>query len=177
MKIEKQKFSFRDFAQMFVRTRNGAEAAVMLGAQADEAKKIEANYLANEKVRAEIRKLDRTDEQTLCYVKTGLSRLAFGAVNEAAALIFAEDLNRDDILKADLFNVSEIKKIKGGGVEIKFFDRQKAMEKLVELDPELKEVSDAEEFLNALCRSSEELNVEYDTLSEEAELPDDGSQK
>lgn len=173
MKLAKQNFSLRDFAQMFVRTRNGAEAAVMLGARADEAKKIEAKYLANEKVKEEIRKLDRADEQTLCYIKTGLSRLAFGAVNEAAALIFDEEVSRDDILKADLFNVSEIKKIKGGGVEIKFFDRQKAMEKLVELDPELKEVSDAEEFLNALCRSSKDID---ESLSgKEAETEDDGS--
>lgn len=175
MKISKQNFSLRDFAQMFVRTRNGAEAAVMLGAQADEAKKIEAKYLANEKVKAEIRKLDRADQQTLCYIKTGLSRLAFGAVNEAAALIFDEEVSRDDILKADLFNVSEIKKIKGGGVEIKFFDRQKAMEKLVELDPELKEVSDAEEFLNALCRSSEDIDESLE--EKEAELPDDDPQQ
>ncbi len=176
MKLAKQNFSLRDFAQMFVRTRNGAEAAVMLGAQSDEAKKIEAKYLANEKVKEEIRKLDRSDEQTLCYIKTGLSRLAFGAVNEAAVLIFDEEVKRDDILKADLFNVSEIKKIKGGGVEIKFFDRQKAMEKLVELDPELKEVSDAEEFFNALRRSSEGID---DSLEEkEAETTDDnGSQQ
>ena len=148
------KISARAFAKMFVRTRNGSEAAVRLGAEPAEAKQIEADYLANAAVKREIRKIDKEDMQTLCYVKTGLSRLAFGSINEAAALVFAEELGREDILRADLFNVSEIRRVKGGGVEMKFFDRQKALEKLVELDPELREVSAAQEFLNAVYGGS-----------------------
>lgn len=151
------KISARAFAKMFVRTRNGSETAVRLGAEPCEAKQIEADFLANAAVKREIKKLDKEDMQTLCYVKTGLSRLAFGSVNEAAALVFAEELNREEILKADLFNVSEIKRVKGGGVEMKFFDRQKALEKLVELDPELKEVSAAQEFLNAVYEGSAQI--------------------
>lgn len=33
----------------------------------------------------------------------------------------------------DLFNISEIKRKKGGDIEIKFFDRLKALERLCEL--------------------------------------------
>lgn len=33
----------------------------------------------------------------------------------------------------DLFNISEIKRKKGGDIEIKFFDRLKALERLYEL--------------------------------------------
>lgn len=33
----------------------------------------------------------------------------------------------------DLFNIAEIKKKKGGDIEIKFFDRIKALEKLSEI--------------------------------------------
>jgi hypothetical protein len=33
----------------------------------------------------------------------------------------------------ELFNVSEIKRPKGGGIEIKFFDRMKALERLGEM--------------------------------------------
>lgn len=148
----------REFAQMFVRTRNGAEAAVRLGAPADRAKMIEASYLSSKNVREQIHRLDSEDTQTLCYVKTGLSRLAFGSINEAAALIFSDDITRDDILRADLFNVSEIKRDKNGGVEMKFFDRQKALEKLVELDPELREVSAAQEFLEAVYSGSQDID-------------------
>ena len=146
--------SARAFAKMFVRTRNGSETAVRLGAEPSQAKQIEADYLANKAVKREIRKLDKEDVQTLCYVKTGLSRLAFGSINEAAALVFSEEPTREEVLRADLFNVAELKKVKGGGVEMKFFDRQRALEKLVELDPELKEISAAQEFLNAVYNGS-----------------------
>ena len=146
--------SARAFAKMFVRTRNGSETAVRLGAEPSQAKQIEADYLANKAVKREIRRLDKEDVQTLCYVKTGLSRLAFGSINEAAALVFSEEPTREEILRADLFNVAELKKVKGGGVEMKFFDRQRALEKLVELDPELKEISAAQEFLNAVYDGS-----------------------
>ena len=140
----------KTFAKMFVRTRNGSETAVRLGAEPQDAKLIEAEFMADPGVKKAIRKLDKEDVQTLCYVKTGLSRLAFGSINEAAALMFDDEVSREDILKADLFNVSELKRVKGGGVEMKFFDRQKALEKLVELDPDLREVSAAQEFLNAV---------------------------
>lgn len=140
----------KKFAQMFVRTRNGSEAAVRLGAEPSAAKLMEAEMLADSRVKKEIRRLDREDMQTLCYVKTGLSRLAFGSVNDAAALVFDEQPSYEKIMRADLFNVSEIKRVKGGGVEMKFFDRQKALEKLVELDPELKEISSAERFMRDL---------------------------
>ena len=144
------------FAKMFVRTRNGSESAVRLGAGPEEAKALEADMLARKSVRRAIRKLDSEDEQNLCYVKTGLSRLAFGSINDAAAL-FAEEPTREQVLSADLFNVAEIKKVKGGGVEMKFYDRQKALEKLVELDPELREVSAAQEFLNAVYAGSHDI--------------------
>ena len=40
------------------------------------------------------------------------------------------DITEEKIEKLDLFYVSEIKKQKGGGLEIKFFDRLKALDKL-----------------------------------------------
>ena len=122
------------------------------------AAELEADMLARKSVKKAIRKLDNEDIQNLCYVKTGLSRLAFGSINDAAALLFAEEPTREEVLSADLFNVSEIKKVKGGGVEMKFYDRQKALEKLVELDPELKEVSAAQEFLNAVYAGSQDID-------------------
>ena len=145
------------FAKTFVRTRNGSETAVRLGYSPEEAKELEADMLARKSVKRAIRKLDDADEQNLCYVKTGLSRLAFGSINDAAALLFADEPTREEVLSADLFNVAEIKKVKGGGVEMKFYDRQKALEKLVELDPELREVSAAQEFLNAVYAGSHDI--------------------
>lgn len=149
-------FSVKEFAQLFVRLRNGIETAVGLGVPPESAKKASAKLLSSERVRKEISKLDKDDRQTLAYVKTGLSRLAFGQVNDVAALVFSEQPTPSQIAQADLFNVSELKKIKGGGVEVKFFDRQKALEKLFELDPELREQSKAEQFIESLRQSSQD---------------------
>ena len=61
----------------------------------------------------------------------GLRHLAFGEIQDAVRLLYAPE---EQILPAlgemDLFNISEIKRPKGGGMEIKFFDRLKALEKL-----------------------------------------------
>lgn len=64
-------------------------------------------------------------------VKDGLSKLAFGDISDAVALLF---LSEEEIIhrlpKLNLFNISELKRPKTGGMEIKFFDRIKACEKL-----------------------------------------------
>ena len=66
-------------------------------------------------------------------IQEGLSRLAFGEISDAVSLLYMSD---EEALKRlpelNLFNVSEIKRPKGGGMEIKFFDRIKACEKLSE---------------------------------------------
>lgn len=68
-------------------------------------------------------------------IQTGLKRLAFGSAADAVRLAFSEgEIPSSEIAKMDFFNVSEIKKVKGGGVEIKVFDRQKALEKLIEFE-------------------------------------------
>lgn len=145
----------KEFAQMFTATRNAVESAIRLGISPLKARTEGTKMLCDKKVQREIKKLDKNDIQTLTYVKTGLSRLAFGSVNDVVSIIFDEQPTVHKIMQADLFNVSEIKRVKGGGVEVKFFDRQKALEKLVELDPELKDVSDAQQFLQAVYSGSQ----------------------
>ncbi len=67
-------------------------------------------------------------------VVDGYRRLAFGNIESAVKLLYEPD---EDVLanlsSYDLFNVSEIKRAKGGGMEIKFFDRLKALERLYDL--------------------------------------------
>lgn len=64
-------------------------------------------------------------------VKAGFRRLAFGSTADCIKLVFKDDIKDEDIESFDLFNISEIKKAKNGNVEIKFFDRIKAMEHLL----------------------------------------------
>ena len=64
-------------------------------------------------------------------IEKGLSELAFGSCSDAIKLLFMSD---EEIMqrlpKLKLINISEIKRPKGGGMEIKFFDRIKALERL-----------------------------------------------
>lgn len=73
----------------------------------------------------------RITEKDVCE---GLRRLAFGDIKDAVILLYESEENIINALpQLDLFNVSEIKRPKGGGMEIKFFDRIKALEKLREI--------------------------------------------
>lgn len=64
-------------------------------------------------------------------VYDGLRRLAFGEVNDAVRLAFCDEMPSAETLAGmNLFLVSEIKRDKGGGVEVRFFDRLRAIERL-----------------------------------------------
>lgn len=87
-------------------------------------------------------------------VISGLRRLAFGNCRDAVVLAFAEELPPASVIESlDLFNVSEIKRDKGGGVEIKLFDRLKALEKLMELETTCDSRDKANELIKALSAS------------------------
>lgn len=79
----------------------------------------------------------------------GLRRLAFGRINDALELL-KDDPAEVCAERLDLFNVSEIKRVKGGGVEIKFFDRLEALEKLAELEDRAADSSAADSFFSAI---------------------------
>lgn len=89
-------------------------------------------------------------------VNDGLKKLALGDVSDAVSLLFLSD---EELLsklpKLNLFNISEIKRPKGGGMEIKFFDRIKACEKLREQVTKKDESSMG--FYQALEKSAENM--------------------
>lgn len=90
-------------------------------------------------------------------VSAGLKRLAFGSCADAVYLVFADELPPPEIIeRLDLFNVSEIKRVKGGGVEVKLFDRLKALEKLFELENSCSDRNKAADLIAALTSSAEE---------------------
>ena len=89
-------------------------------------------------------------------VIAGLKRLAFGSCKDAAVLAFAEELPPPEVIsRLDLFNVSEIKRVKGGGVEVKLFDRLRALEKLFELENTFSDRDKASGLINALISGEE----------------------
>ena len=90
--------------------------------------------LARDDIQNEISRLVKSKEKlarTLASV--GYQRLAFGNTSDAVSLIFSKEPGEADLGSMDLFMISEIKKPKDGSIEIKFFDRLKALEKLEQI--------------------------------------------
>ncbi len=75
----------------------------------------------------------RRKKSTKEIIEEGLLKLATGDISDAVSLLYLTDEEvMEKLPKLNLFNISEIKRPKGGGLEIKFFDRIKAFEKLGE---------------------------------------------
>ena len=77
--------------------------------------------------------MEHTEQENQTKLVEGLERLAFGNVTDAIKLLFCDELNTRILNKLDLFNISEIKRPKGGGIEIKFYARLKELQCLQEL--------------------------------------------
>lgn len=115
-----------------------------------------AKLLAREEIRAEIAKIEK-EKRNISSVERGLMRLAFGSVADAMKLMLCEEtMTAQEIEKLDLFNVSDIKRPKGGGLEIKFFDRIKALERLEKLGGA--EESSQSSFIKALSEGAKMLS-------------------
>ncbi len=118
-----------------------------------------ARLLAREEIRNEILRLEKEKKATAAAVEKGLKRLAFGSVADALRLMLCEEtITADEIEKLDLFNVSDIKRPKGGGLEIKFFDRLKALERLEKLGSG--EENTQSSFVQALAEGAKMLSRE-----------------
>lgn len=140
------------FCRAFVRTRNGREAAAAAGFLLFPEKAAQ-KLLAQTAVREKIAALEKEQTATRAELLAGYRRLAFGSVADAIRLLLASETGEvPDPETLDLFSVSEIKRPKGGGLEIKFFDRQKALDRLAALECET--ADGALPFYRALERSA-----------------------
>lgn len=119
------------FCDYYCHMRNAREAAAMAGFCFS--RKNAAKLLKRKEILSYIKKIDGKTKSEVSDIIAGYYRLAFGCVSDAVSLIFDDEPTREKIEESDLFNVSEIKRQKGGAIEIKFFDRLKALEKLSEI--------------------------------------------
>lgn len=124
-----------EFCSLAAVLGNPAEAAYKAGFTVFPQKKAE-KLLRKKQISDEIEKIRERNSKTN-EALTGLRRIAFGSVADAVnlAVNFGESV---DTHALDLFSVSEIKYTSGKGVEIKFYDRLKALEKLSELESDEK---------------------------------------
>lgn len=143
------------FCAAYASCLNGREAAYKAGytvCPEMHARKLLRNGL----IREHIEKISEENKITLNEVKAGLRRIAFASSADAVRLILEENPSSLDVESLDLFNVSEIKRPKGGGLEIKFFDRIKALERLGELTESAREqTAGCVSFYQALENSAE----------------------
>lgn len=150
------------FIYYFIKMRNVREAAIHAGFNNDTAFCDGMKLLNKKLMHQKINYFNNTAD--VAEITAGLERLAFGCANDAVRLAFCEELPEPHQLdKLDLFNVSEIKRVKGGGVEIKLFDRQKALEKIWEIQNSTDLSSSADSFFNAIQKGADALmNTEQD---------------
>lgn len=123
------------FCLFYRETGNGKEAALAAGYPARAAGVEALRLLADRRIQkrlGQLRKADRSRRED--ETAAGLRRLAFGPVNDAVRLaLLGRELSPAELERLDLYNVSELK-VGEKGVEMKFFDRQKALALLRELD-------------------------------------------
>lgn len=123
--------------------RNAVEAALRSG-YTIMPEKAAVRLLRKEGVRKRIAALSKENRTSFDEVEAGLRRIAFGCVGDAVKIALSENFDTEELKDMDLFGISEIKVTRGKGVEIKFFDRIKALEKLSQLAKESGEtVSDS----------------------------------
>lgn len=118
------------FCKAFAECGNGVEAAFRAG-YSKNPKKVSDDLLCNDIVCSEINRICLSKKEFAKNVaEIGYRRLAFGSIADAVSLLYMDKPTKEELEKMDLFLVSEIKKPKDGAMEIKFFDRLKALEKL-----------------------------------------------
>lgn len=99
----------------------------------------------------------------LSSIVTGLNRLAFASSADSLKLMLCDrDFLMSHLDELDLFHISEIKIPKEGAIEIKFFDRFKAFDKLLEISRFSEGNNNAAEFFTALEQSAKSLSEDND---------------
>ncbi len=131
MKISNLTSKERLFCTYYCLSRNGGEAAAKSGYIFPE--KSAARLLKKKEIKEEIERSDREKRASQKDIISGYYRLAFGCVADAISLLFKDEVTDEEIKQMDLYNISDIKRKKGGDIEIKFFDRLKALEHLKQI--------------------------------------------
>lgn len=117
--------------------------------------------LRRQDIAQEIARIDKQREATQKDISIGYQRLAFGCISDAVKLLFSDEISPEEIERMDLFNISEIKRKKGGDIEIKFFDRLKALERLDDMHMSSREDEESSLF-TAIEKSAKALREDRD---------------
>lgn len=147
------------FCQYLLQTGNAREAAARAGYGNPE--EAAMRLLEKAPVRSFLERLSRRAQKEQKRRKlraiAGLERIAYGSVADAVLLLQRDSPPpAEDLEQMDLFCISEIKYARNGTVELKFYDRMEALEKLFTLsDGGLR--PDESPFFSALEKSARQL--------------------
>lgn len=147
------------FCRFYATYQLPKEAAIKAGYAENIAEK-KANYLLNRPdVQQDIKKRkNEADKQQLeQWAITALRRMLFSNNDAILLALKSEQLTEKQIENLNLFLISELKKFKDGSLEIKFFDKLKAINILLEIANNLQTSNEANSFLNALTNSTNNL--------------------
>lgn len=128
----KRKLSPREkaFCGFFADTGDAAASAKKAGFRTDGSQRGD-RLLSDGAIVEEINRLLSQKRGVLARLAAiGYQRLAFGSIADALRLLYMGEPEAKQLSEMDLFLISEIKRNKDGMLEIKFFDRMKALEKL-----------------------------------------------
>lgn len=143
----------KDFCRYFALCRNHREAAAKAGYTFPD--KAGIRLLSKESVNDEIDAIGENLRRA-AIAADGFRRIAFGSVTDAVRLVLGQ-YEQSEVETLDLFMVSEIKLSKTGGIEVKFFDRIKALESLAEIS-ELTSGEGAVPFIDAIFKGAESIS-------------------
>lgn len=143
----------KEFCRLYLSLADSSAAAEKAGFTGD-CSKAGNVLLARSDIAEEIERLCAVQKKSMSKMAAmGYQRLAFGSIADAVSLLYMDNPGVETLRKMDLYSVAEIKRPKDGSMEIKFFDRMKALEKLSEgVDGDV-----AVSFYEAICRSAQAL--------------------
>ena len=118
------------FCTLYHTLGNAREAAARSGYSGYNGVQYALHMLKNERTEKRLKALKPQRGSYVDDVCSGLKRLAFSPVNDAVRLaLCGQELSGLELEQLDLFCISEFK-LSSKGIELKFFDRQKAFELL-----------------------------------------------
>ncbi|MDO4731203.1 MAG: terminase small subunit [Clostridia bacterium] len=150
------------FCRYFIKDFDFKQAAVNAGYK-NTPEKAGIKLIKKSKIQKEIKRLrEEKIKDSRDNIQSGYERLAYGRVSDCIKLLFSQSADSDDFDNMDFFNIAEVKKLKDGAMEIKFFDRFKALDRLNELDE--RELSETPSIYKALQKSANALKTTDDKI-------------
>ncbi|MGN0519089.1 MAG: terminase small subunit [Acutalibacteraceae bacterium] len=149
------------FCYSYINTGNARESAVRAGYSRNPELAGES-LLCRDDIINELERLrSKCNKAYSPDAASGYRRLAFGSIADAVMLLYTDCPDKEQLESMDLFNIAEIKRPKDGAMEIKFFDRVRALEHLEQA--ESCDESSAVPFYRALEQGARAIKKTCDT--------------